>query len=88
MIDIDKYEHTEGEWTVGARKGAMTVKDSNGEEIAATNSYPIARLIADAPLLLAEVMRLREGIEQAIEAMGCYTNHRFTIRNILMELIE
>ncbi len=53
MIDPNTYEgHTEGEWTVGARKGAITVKDSNGEEIAATNSYPNARLIADAPLLL------------------------------------
>jgi|14_taG_2_1085336.scaffolds.fasta_scaffold00047_27 hypothetical protein len=60
MIDTDKYEgHSEGEWKVGARKGAMTVRDSNGEEIAATNSYSNARIMADAPLLLAEVERLR-----------------------------
>ena len=67
MIDTDKYEgHTEGEWTVGARKGAITVKDSNGEEIAATNSYPIARLMADAPLLLEEVQRLRAAFITAV----------------------
>ena len=61
MIDTDKYTgHTEGEWKVGARKGAMTVRDSNGEEIAATNSYSNARIMADAPLLLEEVKRLRE----------------------------
>ena len=60
MIDTDKYEgHSEGEWKVGARKGAMTVRDSNGEEIAATNSYSNAQLIADAPLLLEEVERHR-----------------------------
>jgi hypothetical protein len=61
MIDTDKYEgHSEGEWKVGARKGAMTVRDSNGEEIAATNSYSNARIMADSPLLLEEVKRLRE----------------------------
>jgi len=61
MIDTDKYEgHSEGEWKVGARKGAMTVRDSNGEEIAATNSYSNARIMADAPLLLAEVKRLQK----------------------------
>jgi hypothetical protein len=61
MIDTDKYEgHSEGEWKVGARKGAMTVRDSNGEEIAATNSYPNARIMADAPLLLEEVKRFNE----------------------------
>ena len=71
MIDTDKYEgHTEGEWTVGARKGAITVKDSNGEEIAATNSYPIARLMADAPLLLEEVQRLREAFITAVRHVG------------------
>jgi len=61
MIDTDKYEgHSEGEWKVGARKSAMTVRDSNGEEIAATNSYSNARIMADAPLLLAEVKRLQK----------------------------
>ena len=60
MIDTDKYEgHTEGKWRVSARKGTFTVK--KGEyEVAAVNDYPNARLIADAPLLLEEVKRLRK----------------------------
>ena len=72
MIDTDKYEgHSEGEWKVGARKGAMTVRDSNGEEIAATNSYPNARIMADAPLLLAEVKRLNDYIESIFDGGMC-----------------
>ena len=62
MIDTDKYEgHTEGKWRVSgySRKGTFTVK--KGEyEVAAVNDYPDARLIADAPLLLEEVKRLRK----------------------------
>ena len=70
MIDTDKYEgHAEGEWKVGARKGALIVRDSNGEEIAATNSYPNARIMADAPKLLAEVKRLREAISDIARSM-------------------
>ncbi len=93
MIDTDKYEgHTEGEWTVGARKGAMTVKDSNGEEIAATNSYPIARLMADAPLLLAEVKRLREELalyrQGLIDGMHMYPDIYNYLPLYLRELIE
>ena len=40
--------------------------------------------------LLAEVKRLREGIEQALEAMSCYTNIGIynSSWNILKELIE
>ncbi len=76
MIDTDKYEgHSEGEWKVGARKGAMTVRDSNGEEIAATNSYPIARLIADAPLLLAEVKRMNRFAHCAMNFMSKHDLH-------------
>ena len=47
-------------------------------------------LIEDAPLLLEEVKRLREGIEQALEAMSCHTNHRIynSSWNILKEVIE
>ena len=70
MIDTDKYEgHSEGEWKVGARKGAMTVRDSNGEEIAATNSYSNARIMADSPLLLEEVKRLRKDIVSILGAI-------------------
>ena len=92
MIDIDKYEgHSEGEWKVGARKGAMTVRDSNGEEIAATNSYPNARIMADAPLLLAEVKRLREAIKVAtmdLEEPNMHEETRKDLLDMLKEMIE
>tara|TARA_R110000772_G_scaffold202030_1_gene312357 strand:- start:220 stop:498 length:279 start_codon:yes stop_codon:yes gene_type:complete len=92
MIDTDKYEgHSEGEWKVGARKGAMTVRDSNGEEIAATNSYPNARIMADAPLLLAEVKRLREAIKVAtmdLEEPNMHEETRKDLLDMLKEMIE
>ena len=92
MIDTDKYEgHSEGEWKVGARKGAMTVRDSNGEEIAATNSYPNARIMADAPLLLEEVNRLREAIKVAtmdLEEPNMHEETRKDLLDMLKEMIE
>ena len=55
----------------------------------ACKTDPTNRLIEDAPLLLAEVERLREGIEQALEAMSSHKNHRVynSSWNILKELI-
>jgi len=64
MIDTDKYEgHSVGKWRVRTRKGTFTVKDCLGDEVAAVNDYADAQLIADAPLLLAEVKRLRKQLE-------------------------
>ena len=74
MIDTDKYEgHTEGWWVV--KKGErMRVWHQKNEmtstlicSMQATHCEPQdadAQLIADAPLLLAEVKRLREEIER------------------------
>ena len=72
MIDTDKYEgHTEGKWTL------EHLEDDEGQqwfEIPAVHyttkqsgdgsqqEYADARLMADAPLLLEEVKRLREAI--------------------------
>ena len=58
MIDTDKYEgHTEGEWMLDDCdwNWAINIFGNDGETIEAN-----ATLIADAPLLLAEVKRLRE----------------------------
>ena len=68
MIDTDKYEgHTEGPW------GEMAVSEDtvycgpalieSDDETAQANG----RLIADAPLLLEEVKRLREGIKAYLD---------------------
>jgi len=62
MIDIDKYEgHTEGEW----EWWNDYIRDTSENELhIAKMEYDYksadAQLIADAPLLLAEVNRLRE----------------------------
>ena len=42
-------------------------------------------LIEDAPLLLAEVKRLREGIEQAVKLLNTDAN---ATRELLKEMIE
>jgi len=74
MIDTGKYEgHTEGEWIVkGNDKWGWAVetpkhndpmafierRNDDGQIVSLSKAD--ARLIADAPLLLAEVKRLRE----------------------------
>ena len=80
MIDTDKYEgHTEGEWEYDSATIHATAK--GGNEIIA--EYPCwnynkdqlitkeeeanLRLMTDAPLLLAEVKRLREIINKAMQ---------------------
>mgnify|MGYP003111649169 CR=1 FL=1 len=51
MIDTDKYEgHTPGQWSVTSIRDGSIPWNTADEE-----------LCADAPLLLAEVKRLREG---------------------------
>ncbi len=70
MIDTDKYEgHTPGPWLwyVDDGDADLVVADDQCrtviEEVKALNTKADARLIADAPLLLAEVKRLREDNE-------------------------
>mgnify|MGYP003625125752 FL=1 len=77
QLDIDKYEgHAEGEWTIEQNETgdecAINVQDYG--TIAQTFYrdhdklfLATTQLIADAPLLLEEVKRLREGIQVAIE---------------------
>jgi hypothetical protein len=81
MIDTDKYE---GHATEGWRR-------PNGSAypiLKATNNAD-AELMADAPLLLAEVIRLREGIEQLYESIGTMeTQGNIAIRKALKEMIE
>ena len=88
MIDTDKYE-VDGQWTVGVRKGTFTVM--NGlEEVAAMNDYAHAQLIADAPLLLEEVKRLREDNKKLHDAInGCaYANMQGSALDLYCESIE
>tara|TARA_R100000030_G_scaffold94052_1_gene80626 strand:+ start:637 stop:951 length:315 start_codon:yes stop_codon:yes gene_type:complete len=73
MIDTDKYEgHTEGKWILGEYKGRPSISAVEDVETP-TRVRSIARglnpsqtadhaLIADAPLLLQEVKRLRKAL--------------------------
>ena len=77
MIDTDKYEgHTPAPWTIDVHKvgedmSAIVIESNMTThsncvlaEVEVENKYAEAdaQLIADAPLLLAEVIRLREAI--------------------------
>ena len=68
MIDTDKYEVAYGKWSVG-HEGQHDLPEGdipinvNGGLTAIAYSQADAQLIADAPKLLAEVLRLREGIK-------------------------
>ena len=72
MIDTDKYEgHTEG---LGCWKDGNIVRKAIGNTPLTDDAglYLIAdkHLIADAPLLLAEVKRLREAFITAVRHVG------------------
>ena len=71
MIDTDKYEgHTEGPWAW--ERGALNVLHVKDSEPMHTLLHDEkkdadAQLIADAPLLLEEVKRLRERLIRAYD---------------------
>ena len=107
MIDTDKYKgHTPAPWDylVCATTGKKWVID--GSEDSAWNSIALVdgvgendvgwnnmMLMADAPLLLAEVKRLRDLVEFAIAAIDsnhCYMGEeaQVDLRDYLKEMIE
>tara|TARA_R100000951_G_scaffold33758_2_gene28612 strand:- start:1720 stop:2136 length:417 start_codon:yes stop_codon:yes gene_type:complete len=67
MIDTDKYEgHTPAPWTIELAKA----EGGNVRRIIAMNIHRVdMALLADAPLLLAEVKRLREENEMLREEL-------------------
>ena len=99
MIDTDKYEgHTEGKWEYDSATIHATAK--GGNEIIA--EYPCwnynkdqlitkeeeanLRLMADAPLLLAEVKRLREAIADIANNMEAADPS--LLRSFIRDLLE
>ena len=87
MIDIDKYEgHTPTPWTIDIHKvgediSAIVIESNMTThsncvlaEVEVENKYANAdaQLIADAPKLLAEVKRLRQGIIDVMVKSGHY----------------
>ena len=109
LIDTDKYEgHTEGKWTLekveqtdAEHEHYLLIGNSlllsaihhGGQEWDEHEAN--AQLIADAPLLLAEVKRLREGIQNALYLFQEAGNPKMsdkkrldTICDALLEVIE
>ena len=75
MIDTDKYEgHTEGPWEFKHINSNWYRCDKIGEihmeDIAIKEASANAQLIADAPLLLAEVKRLQKRNEWLEEVVA------------------
>jgi len=95
MIDIDKYEgHTPAPWMMGEYKGRPSIHA--GDETFVRN---IARglnpnqtadhnLLVDAPLLLAEVKRLREEVNTLNEIIDTERKKVYDIAQKLLEAIE
>jgi len=87
-INTDKYE-----WDSKCRMvvidGKLYQRGSNGDYLLSLHDEPVAQIVADAPLLLEEVQRLREGIEQLYESIGTMEiQGNIAIRKALKELIE
>ena len=64
MIDTSEYKgHTPGHWATTTRKGTWVVYTQDNGDVATMNDYEDAKLIADSPLLLEEVKRLRKQLD-------------------------
>ena len=84
MIDISKYEgHNDAPWRTAEgvpyddEGSHLDIVDANGVLVTETsyftdNDHPNAQLIADAPLLLEEVKRLREELNRAYDTIQEY----------------
>ena len=71
MIDTDKYEgHTEGPWT-------LYTTASHGPTIAGKLNDADWQLIADAPLLLAEVKRMQYWDEEMDRVIAHLAQHNW-----------
>ena len=80
MIDTDKYEgYTEGEWDLHSMGDGWTIGQLRKID---------RTLMQDAPLLLTEVKRLREGIEEMAEYMVAYHEVFPRIKDMAKELKE
>ena len=96
MIDTDKYEgHTEGKWDItmdDTMEGYYFFRQGYDREQEEDCDYDEcranARLMSDAPLLLAEVKRLREATQQIIGNIELWCNGNTVPKDILMEKLK
>ncbi len=97
MIDTDKYEGHSTGWKHKINHSTYSIINDDGQKVASVPCYEEcnkdSQLIADAPLLLAEVKRLREGIKEqmqfALDCVGSDIGDLYeTIADDLRRLIE
>jgi hypothetical protein len=87
MIDTDKYEgHTPAPWDVreAGINRIMVYTDDEGFAYEEANR----NLVEDAPLLLAELKRLREATQQIIGNIELWCNGNTVPKDILMEKLK
>ncbi len=87
MIDTDKYEgHTPVPWDVreAGINRIMVYTDDEGFAYEEANR----NLVEDAPLLLAELKRLREATQQIIGNIELWCNGNTVPKDILMEKLK
>ena len=90
MIDTDKYEGHSTGWKHKINHSTYSIINDDGQKVASVPCYEEcnidSRLIADVPLLLEEVIRLREGIKRLLNEGS---PDRIWVHNTdLRELIE
>jgi hypothetical protein len=73
MIDTDKYEGHSTGWKHKINHSTYSIINDDGQKVASVPCYEEcnkdSQLIADAPLLLEEVKRLREQLLQGVMYM-------------------
>ena len=93
MIDTDKYEgHTRGPWKIKTGNAGHSVKDANGDHVCTIpdpTGMSNKHIIADAPLLLEEVKRLRDELKFVVEMLeGKPSNMEwYECRNLILEQV-
>jgi len=87
MIDTDKYEgHTPAPWLWYVDDGDVDLVVADDQcrtvmqEVKVFNTKADAELIKDAPLLLAEVKRLREQTLQLNKQLGAYMRFQLWVQ--------
>ena len=101
MIDTGRYEgHTEGKWEYDSATIHATAKGGNGiiaeypswdynkDQMITEEEEANLRLMTDAPLLLAEVKRLRRKLMLAESALGEIRAYHESGQGNLGEIIE
>ena len=86
-IDLTQFEgHTEGPWeqySAGYHAVVLPLDDYELGQEFRLGKLADAQLIADAPLLLAEVERLREGINTYLENAKSACNEILKLRELI-----